>query len=455
MIRWLETLLPDRFAARFAALLALALIAANLVAVALFSVDRQRGNREADQLRAAERVIALVQALDAVAPDQRPAIAREATNRFTDVRIAGMPVIAVTGPDQRSAALAAQLAEALPDRAVFADTDSTVSLHGHDDPGDARHGGPGGSTTAIAIALKDAEPPAWLNIVSRDGGGGRQPGLPMSVLLIVLGLSLVSALAAGLVATRQMTRPLARLAEAARAAGRGDRSARVPVTGAREMREAAAAFNAMQTEIARFDAERMRTLAAVGHDLRTPITSLRIRAEMLEEETARDAMIRTLDDMGVMAEGLVAYAKGSREAEDSQGIDLAAFLTRLCEDRGATLKVESGVTIVGRPVALSRAFGNLIDNALRYGGVARVSLHREKSEAVITITDDGPGIAPERLDTVFEPFVRGEDSRNLETGGAGLGLSICRSIIRAHGGTVRLENAAPKGLRAVVRLPIA
>jgi signal transduction histidine kinase len=244
------------------------------------------------------------------------------------------------------------------------------------------------------------------------------------------------------------------LAEAAAAAGQGDRTIRLPEEGPRELRTAAAAFNDMQARIARFDAERMRTLAAVGHDLRTPITSLRIRAEMLDDDDLREPMVRTLDEMTVMADGLVAYAKGSRDTEDTQRMDLAPFLRRLCEERGAAFVAGAEVAVVGRPVALGRAIGNLIENALRYGQSATVRLDRDEREAILLVEDKGPGIPPERLEAVFEPFVRGEDSRSQETGGAGLGLSIARNIVLAHGGAIRLENAAEGGLRVSVRLPL-
>ncbi len=225
-----------------------------------------------------------------------------------------------------------------------------------------------------------------------------------------------------------------------------------PNTARARCAQAAAAFNDMQARIARFDAERMRTLAAVGHDLRTPLTSLRIRAEMLDEPDAAP-MIRTLEEMTVMADGLVAYARGTAEAEPVQDVDLAALLARLCEDRGAPLAVDAPAIVRGRPVALGRAIGNLVDNALRYGGAARVLLSRAASEAVVTVEDNGPGIPEDRLAAVFEPFVRGEDSRSADIGGAGLGLSIARGIVAAHGGDVALENRAEGGLRATVRLP--
>ncbi|MCB1384245.1 MAG: two-component sensor histidine kinase, partial [Notoacmeibacter sp.] len=211
--------------------------------------------------------------------------------------------------------------------------------------------------------------------------------------------------------------------------------------------------NDMQARIAGFDAERMRTLAAVGHDLRTPITSLRIRAEMLDEAEAAP-IIRTLDEMTVMAEGLIAYAKGIQDAETVQPVDLTDLLDRLCRERGAAFSGEGRLAVDGKPVALGRVFSNLIDNAIRYGGSATVFLGQRDGEAVVSVSDDGPGIPAERLESMFEPFVRGEESRSAQTGGAGLGLSIARSLVLAHGGSLRLENRTPRGLCATVTLPL-
>jgi signal transduction histidine kinase len=207
-------------------------------------------------------------------------------------------------------------------------------------------------------------------------------------------------------------------------------------------------------QIARFDAERMRTLGAVGHDLRTPITSLRIRAEMLDDPDLRDNMVRTLDEMAVMADGLVGFAKGSREDEPVQDILLPAFLAQLAQDRGASFAGGPALTIRARPVALTRAVGNLVDNALRYGGVAEVQLSQDGDHAMIRVLDHGPGLPPERLEAVFAPFVRGDDSRSSETGGAGLGLSIAQSIVQGLGGTINLANGQPTGLVASIRLPL-
>ncbi|TDL81073.1 HAMP domain-containing protein [Palleronia sediminis] len=441
----LRRLTPDRLGARLALLLAAALIAANLVALGLLAAQRAQQGRAALVEREAERIVSLVPAIEAAAPAARRAIAHDASTRFSRVTVAPAPVVETVPTAPRSAALTRELAAALNGRPVRAAIRVRPD-RGGDGPREA-------IAVSIGLAVPAGDPAQWLNVVTR--GPGRPPsGLDGGVFLVVLGLSLVSVLGAALLYLRRLTRPLGALAGAARAAGRGDRAARVPERGPREMREAAAAFNDMQARIARFDAERMRTLAAVGHDLRTPITSLRIRAEMLDEEGAAP-MIRTLDEMAVMADGLVAYASGAGDAEKPRCIDLADLLAALCEARGASLDVTETVEMVGRPVALGRAIGNLVDNALRYGGMARVRLARGADGAIVTVEDDGPGIPPERLGAMFDPFVRGDASRSMETGGAGLGLSIARSVVTAHGGEVTLENRAEGGLRATVRLPAA
>ena len=440
-------LLPDGLAGRFALLLSVALVAANLVALGLMSFERGRLDRAAGVAREVERIASLVPAIEAADPGTRRAIARDASTRTSRVSVGRRPIVETQGSAPRSRALRRELAAALPGRDLRA---AIVTRHARADFGDWRRR----ETIAVSILLAGRANGAgqWLNLMAR---GDRPPpsGVEEEVFLIILGISLAAVLGGGLLFVGRLTRPLRDLAAAARAAGNGDRTARVAEAGAREMREAASAFNDMQARIARFDAERMRTMAAVGHDLRTPITSLRIRAELLDDAEAAP-MIRTLDEMTVMADGLVAYARGAGDREATARVDLALLLTRLCDEREATLNVEADAAVAARPVALGRAIGNLVDNALRYGGAARVSLQRDGAEAVIAIEDDGPGISAERLGDVFEPFVRGDESRGRETGGAGLGLAIARNIVAAHGGTIALENRSEGGLRAIVRLPV-
>lgn len=435
---------PDGLAARFALLLASTLVAANLTALGVLSLQQMQQRQAAREGQEIERIVALVPALEAVAPEIRPAIARDASTRVARVSVETTPLVQRQGTDAGSLSLSRRLSETLGDR------DVRVAIRERSFERDRTHRHPSRPRKTIAISIALATGPNdWLNVVTR--GERHRGGRHTEVVFLILGVSLVAVLGVGLLFVRRLTRPLNDLAQAAHAAGRGDRSVRVAERGAREVRDAAAAFNVMQAQIARFEAERTRTLAAVGHDLRTPITSLRIRTEMLEDE-AREPMARTLDEMAVMADGLVAFARGDGQVETKERLDLGELLSRLCENRGATLDIIDDMAVLGRPVELTRAFGNLIDNAIRYGNAARVRLSSNGVDAVVMIEDDGPGIPQERLSDIFEPFVRGDVSRSTETGGVGLGLSIARQIIRVHGGTVDLANLDGRGLRATVRL---
>ena len=446
MRRLLARLVPDGLAARFTLLLACALIAANLVALVVLSFERERIGREARQDREIERIVGLVPALETVAPPVRRVIARESSTRAARVRIDREPLVGATRIDAGSRDLAVRLREVLGARTVHVG----ISDRGRDRGERGRRW-----QEIIVVSIELATPGAatWLNVTTR-GGRARPRRDAGRGFLIILALSLAAVLGVGLWFARRLTLPLIGLADAARAAGRGDRTARVPEEGAREMREAAVAFNAMQGRITGFEAERMRTLAAVGHDLRTPITSLRIRAEMLDDDL-RDPMVRTLDEMTVMADGLVSYARGTGEGEAVEVLGLAPLVERLCADRGAVFEGEGGAdpVVAARPVALGRALGNLIDNAIRYGGVARVTVGMAGADARVTVDDDGPGIPAERREAMFQPFVRGDDSRSLETGGSGLGLAIARAIVLAHSGTIELANRVEGGLRVTVTLP--
>jgi signal transduction histidine kinase len=444
-MRWTRAI-PDGLAARFALLLAGALVAVNLVAVALLSSERQRLGRALSEGRAIERLALIVPLIEAAPPEDRARIAELAEDRFARVEIEAAPIVGLGEADARATALLRQTLAALGSGATEVRAGALSTQRGERDRPPVER-----LALSVAIPAADGDAPAWLNIVARPSRP--PPEAERGPLLVVLLLSLAAVLAVGLLFIRRLTRPLAALAAAARAAGRGDRTARVAETGARELRETARAFNEMQTRIARFDAERTRTLAAVGHDLRTPITSLRIRAEMLDEPE-REPIVRTLVEMTVMADGLVAYARGQGDAEEVVPVDLAALLDRICGERGAGFATTRRATVRGRPVALARAFGNLVDNALRYGGAARVTLDRDEGDSIVTVDDDGPGIPPERIEAMFEPFARGEASRSVETGGAGLGLAIARTIVRAHGGEVTLVNREGGGLRARILLPL-
>ncbi len=281
------------------------------------------------------------------------------------------------------------------------------------------------------------------------------------------GLALVSMAATAIVlvvivvfTVRRTTRPLRELAGAAERFGRGEATAPLPERGPSDVRQTIVAFNAMQDRLRRFVDDRTRMLAAISHDLRTPITSLRLRAELVEDAETRKAMMATLADMQTMVEATLAFAKDEAAAESTRTVDLAALLDSLCDDLAAMGKDvvcedAERFALACRPSALRRALSNLIENAVIYGTRANVRLQRDKDNAVIEIDDDGPGIAETDRTRVFEPFVRLEMSRSKQTGGIGLGLSIARTIVHAHGGDIALVNRPEGGLRARVSLPIA
>ncbi|MDP2808564.1 MAG: ATP-binding protein, partial [Rhodocyclaceae bacterium] len=273
-------------------------------------------------------------------------------------------------------------------------------------------------------------------------------------LLVNLGVMLGAVIVLVWFAARTTVKPLTDLARAARDLGEDLRRAPLPEDGPSEVRQAAHAFNAMQLRIRHDIEERERFLAAVSHDLKTPVTRLRLRSELLGDTELRQRFLHDLDDMQDLLGGALDFLQGKAVEEAMQPVDLVAMAESLADDFNeaggiVTLREPESLRVVARPRALRRAFANLIDNALKYGGRADVSLSAANGELLVAIADDGPGLPEGELERVFEPFYRIETSRNRDTGGVGLGLAIVRQIARSHGGTVSLENRAEGGLRAV------
>ena len=261
---------------------------------------------------------------------------------------------------------------------------------------------------------------------------------------------------------RRMIRPVAALAAAADALGRNVNAPPLPEDGPTETATAARAFNTMSSRIRRFVDDRTQMLAAIGHDLRTPITRLRLRAEFMEDDDQRRKMLNDLSEMEAMINATLAFARDDAAAEPSVAFDLAALCQTVMDeavdcapDRAELIAYEGPERLraQGRPAALKRALSNLVSNALAYGGDARLLLEREAQGARIAIEDNGLGIPEAELEQAFQPFRRLEGSRNRETGGTGLGLTIARNILRAHGGDVVLHNRPQGGLQALVSLP--
>jgi signal transduction histidine kinase len=255
---------------------------------------------------------------------------------------------------------------------------------------------------------------------------------------------------------RLITRPIESLAVAAEELGRGVRPGDVPETGLNEVRLAARAFNRMQRRIRRMIEDRTQMIAAISHDLRTPITRLRLRAEFVEDPEEQQKMLTDLDQMEAIIRSTLAFAREDSDTEPTEPVDLTVLLQDVADDHPpARLNGSAGCVLRARPVALRRCFNNLVENAIRYGNSAEIAIKDLADEVEVTVDDTGPGIPEGRFKDVFRPFVRLEESRNRDSGGAGLGLAIARSVVLAHGGTITLANRKEGGLRALVRLPKA
>jgi len=294
----------------------------------------------------------------------------------------------------------------------------------------------------------------WLNVRTMF----YRPGLQLSLqaLLPLLLMALAVVLVAWWTA-RRVVGPMRVLAVGADRLGRGLDADPLPMTGPTEVRDTTQAFNRMKDRLTRFVNERTHMLAALSHDLRSPLTAMRLRIEMLDETEDSMRLKALVEEMQAMVEATLEFARGVAKAEPAARVDLTDLLGDLVNDVAAgraTLAPIEPLFATIRPQALNRALRNLIDNAVRYGGIANVTLTQEPGMAIISIADTGPGLPDDRLETVFEPFVRFESSRNRDTGGVGLGLAIARTIIQAHAGSVVLRNLPEGGLEAVVHLPI-
>lgn len=277
-------------------------------------------------------------------------------------------------------------------------------------------------------------------------------------LLLALGVLLISVVALSLVAVRVVTQPLALLGNAAEELGRDIQRPSLDEGGPLEVRRAARAFNTMQARLARFLRDRAQLLAAVSHDLKTPITRLRLRAELIEDPEQQAKFLRDLDEMEGMTRATLEFLRHANTREAVQPVDVQALVETLQADSealGQEVRIQGTVVspYPARALALQRCLANLVDNATKYGHRATVTVDDTTERLRICVADEGPGIPETELEQVFEPFYRLEQSRSRDTGGVGLGLSIARDVARAHGGDLVLRNRPHSGLEAVLTLP--
>ncbi|WP_324063272.1 ATP-binding protein [Aeromonas caviae] len=276
-----------------------------------------------------------------------------------------------------------------------------------------------------------------------------------------LNLLLVASLVIGLMIWlfRRATRPLKQLAANADRLGRGEDIEPLREEGPTEIRESIQAFNRMHTRLDRFVQDRTRMLAAISHDLRTPITSLRLRSEFLADGEDKERFQQTLQQMEQMLAATLSFAREEGQQEATRELDLVSLLESLCDDyadmgQPVTCLAEGKEVYACRANTLRRVLQNLIGNAIKYAGGAEVSLVRGDGELLILVRDQGPGIAESQLEEVFKPFVRLDEARNTESGSVGLGLAIARTLVHQHGGELSLHNRQEGGLEARISLPL-
>ncbi len=311
---------------------------------------------------------------------------------------------------------------------------------------------------AVSMHLPDEE--RWVSTVFRIPPPNlfASPTFPIAFTLMIVATGLLTHWA-----VRRLTAPVRTLAAAAEALGRDVNAPPLPEDGPSEVATAAVAFNTMATRIRRFVTDRTLLLTAIGHDLRTPITRLKLRTEFIEDDELRRKFTADLDELEAMVSATLAFGRDSANREPLVRLDLTALMRTILDEAiegRPDLANQIGfnaepphITIQARSMALKRAMTNLVGNAIAYGGGVRVTLKPPRDSYVsVLIEDEGTGLAPGDLERVFEPFIRVEASRNRETGGTGLGLSIARNIVRGHGGDITLANRMPHGLRATVTL---
>ncbi|WP_068636138.1 ATP-binding protein [Thauera butanivorans] len=431
---------PRSLFARLMLILLVGVLVVIAVSVALFVSERERIGRSALFESVAQEIAAAADVLDRLGPAERA--------RWIDELGRRRLRLALRQPSERLQPLPA--GHPLPTALRAAMPERTTAAYAQNRPG---------MPHAVVVAVVELADGIPLQV--------RLPGIPPSPPIRPPEPDqLIAALAAlvggvGLLtwfAVRLATRPLSRMTEAARALGEDPERAPLDTQGPTEVSQAAQAFNQMQQRIRDYVSERTRILAAISHDLQTPITRLRLRAELVDDDELRSRIQADLDSMQALVKEGLAYARSLDDATPAQPIDLDRLLEALRDDAtdmGWKVRLDgrADAPLVAQPTALRRALWNLIENGVKFGGEVDIAVAARPGAFEIRIRDRGPGLPEDQLEKVFEPFYRLETSRNRETGGTGLGLAITRNLLRRQRGEVQLRNAAAGGLEATVLLP--
>lgn len=394
----------------------------------------------AHETRLAERIIAIKRSVMLVPPSQRETVAHDLSGGPIEAHW-GLTRGAIPGGPgaEHWQSLAGQI----------------VSLAQDHNPADVVIGSSAGADPHVALVSMRLPDDSWIN-VSLFAIGRPRPsshGTVISTTLMAFGVILLSILIA-----RWLTRPIRTVSAAVRSLSPDGTPIIVRERGPEEVRDLAKAFNDMQRRIADLIARRTQSLAAVSHDLRTPLTRLKLRTEELQDEHLKGAIAADIGEMEQMIDATLSYLKGDETAEAPRPLELTALIATIVNDardagHDVTFGTQEHIVIDGRLIGIKRAFNNLISNAVRFGSKVNVSTVLSEFAVTILVDDDGPGIPVDQLAAVLEPFVRLDHSRNRETGGVGLGLTIAKSHIEADAGTLTLSNHPEGGLRAIATLP--
>ncbi len=450
-------------------MLLLGVILALLLSASIDILDRGRAFYRSTTLQVAEHISDIARALDAVNPADRERIVHQLSDRRLAIALS-RNAAPVDGMSERSYARAFQamlqrnLGSNWPvhvllrhvrrprSRPSSSFSETPVNLLDRYLTLRLFYRAPRGFAFVTQIGLHDG---SWVTFSAR---------LPyehvarLYILLPKLGLSLAIAVILVLIAARWVTRPMKKMAQAALALGQNLNSAPLEESGPEEIRATARALNVMQLRVQEYVRDRAAMLAALSHDLKTFITRLRLRTELLPDSAHRNRLIKDISDMGAMIGATLEYLRGIDPGQGRTQFDATALAESIRIDAGdmgwdVTVEGEAGAPFYGNPQDLRRCIMNLVDNAIKYAGRATIRISDRPAELAIAVCDPGAGIPPQQRDRVFEPFYRSQPERGRDREGTGLGLNIARTIARAHGGDMVLQDLSPSGFCVAIRLP--
>ncbi len=450
MTNFAKRLWPDTVASRAILILVAALLAFHLLGYWAYRVGVENLATAGQDRGLAERIVSIKRAIASLpqAPE-RDRVAHDLSSASLEVHWSKVSLVLGTAPmTERTRAMEARLKELAPELAAesfrvgFADDGAL----GAGKANAYKH------MMLVSVRLDDG---SWVNFSSSALGASQRLDWGLTAIMICFAVGIV---VVALLLLRWATRPLRDLALAAERFSLDQAPQPLPETGPVEVRRAARAFNTMRERIRSLVTERMQAMAAVSHDLRTPITRLRLRSEFLEDDATRSLIDADLGEMEAMIDSTLDYLRGGASSEPLRAVDLASVIETIVDehvDQGHSVSLVglNSAPVQGRVLSLKRAASNIIGNAVKYGEAAKVSITDTGANFAVLVEDEGPGIAEADRERVFHPFVRLEESRGRQTGGSGLGLTIALAIARSHDGSITLENRPEGGLRVTLLLP--